>query len=356
MNKLFAKVTFLFLVIALPLSVSAKDIAKGEIVTLEISAPSLRGNLLNTPTQQKAHIYLPPSYHKLPHRKYPVIYFLHGIFDSGKTWISFSNVPSKLDSLIASGDFPEVIAVMPDAGNQYGGGFYRNSSVAGNWEDYIADDLVGTIDKNYRTIKRSGGRAAIGHSMGGYGVIHLAMERPGLFSAIYAIAPGTLDMSEDINFGNEAWTRASKVKSPDEIQAAFQSRDFWGIATFTILTTFNPAPDNPPLYVKFPFTIVNGEVIPDQNEYAALKNKFPLQRVGASQNALRQLRAFGMEYGVSEQFAHIPVSTAKFSERLNEYRIPHRLDVYKGDHRNQVVNRMDTKILPFILNVIDPPE
>jgi len=358
----FACAAFLMLLAFPPFLSSAQAqteqaLAKGEVISLEIAAPSLKGNLLETPTRQSVTIYLPPSYNSQSRRNYPVIYILHGIFDSGRSWgIDFVNVPERLDELIAAGEIPELIAVMPDAGNMYGGGFYRNSSVSGNWEDYIVDDLIKAIDKRYRTIARAGGRAVIGHSMGGYGAIHLAMEQPGVFSAAYAISPAMLDLSEDINFGNEVWRRVSALKTQEQILAALNDGDFWAPAALSFLTSFNPAPDKPPLYTSFPFSTVRGEVVLDQEAYAALRERLPLHRISMHGNALKKLRAFGIEYGVSDQFMHIPVATAKFSNRLTEYRIPHRLDVYQGDHRIHVPDRMSAIILPFIAGVLDPPE
>ena len=32
------------------------------------------------------------------------------------------------------------------------GSFYANSPVTGNWEDYVARDLVAYVDANYRTV------------------------------------------------------------------------------------------------------------------------------------------------------------------------------------------------------------
>ena len=353
---LIAILTILFITPTLAHIASPEPAANGHVITLEIAAPSLQGNLLKTASQQIAHVYLPPSYNQNSNRRYPVVYLLHGIFDSGKTWINFTDIPNKLDQLIASGKISEVIAVMPDAGNVHGGGFYRNSSVAGNWEDYVVDDLIQTIDARYRTIAKPGGRAVIGHSMGGYGAIHLAMQRPGVFSVVYAIAPAALDLTEDLNFGNAAWKRVAAFEELDELEAAVASFDFWAVAPFSILTSFNPDPDNPPFYTRFPFQIVRGEVVLDQTEYNELKMKFPLHHVANSWDAFKSLRAFGIEYGVSDQFLHIPVAIAAFSSRLNEYRIPHRLEVLGGDHRNQLKARIDTVILPYVVNALDQPE
>lgn len=46
----------------------------------------------------------------------------------------------------------EMIVIAPSARNTYGGSFYSNSAVTGNWADYVYRDLVAFVDANYRTL------------------------------------------------------------------------------------------------------------------------------------------------------------------------------------------------------------
>jgi S-formylglutathione hydrolase len=77
---------------------------------------------------------------------------------------------------------------MPDGSNAFGNSMWTNSVTTGNWEDYIALDLVEYIDKKYRTDARSASRGIAGHSSGGYGAIKLAMKHPQVFGAVYALS------------------------------------------------------------------------------------------------------------------------------------------------------------------------
>ena len=136
----------------------------GRIVEVEIPAPSLTGNLLGDPDVQPISVYLPPSYDASPGRRYPVIYLLHGFNGTNRTWMIdpalLLDGPSStgiedgygvegklraplLDSLIDDGAIPEVVLVAPNGRNAYKHSFYVNSSVAGNWENYVVDDVVG---------------------------------------------------------------------------------------------------------------------------------------------------------------------------------------------------------------------
>ena len=127
----------------------------GRIVSDTFIARSLQGNLLGDDIERKVIVYLPPNYETSPRTRYPAIYLLHGWGDRIDSWINgrFRGLKIKddMDRLIEAREIREMIVVMPDARNHYGGS-YVNSSVTGAWADAIAHDLVGHIDHKYRTI------------------------------------------------------------------------------------------------------------------------------------------------------------------------------------------------------------
>lgn len=328
----------------------------GQVIEVEVPAPSLTGNLLQSPDTQSAAVYLPPSYDQQPDRRYPVIVLLHGIFDDYGVWLENFGVPTILDRLVEAEEIPELIVVMPNGGNQYGGGFYRNSSVSGNWANYIADDLLGFVDDSFRTLSNEESRAVVGHSMGGYGALNLAMTRPGLFSTVWSMSPCCLAAAEDLSFGNDAWKRAAAVTTPEDVQSLVESNDFYPIALLGVITAFSPAPDAAPIYGDFPFDIVRGEVVLDGPVYDRYLDTFPVRQVHDARQNLRNLRGLALDVGLDDQFLHIPTSTLEFSQRLGEERVPHRLDVYYGDHRQQVSERLETVILPWVGERLEAPQ
>jgi len=149
-------------------------------------------------------VYLPPSYETNPARRYPVAYYLHGMWGDEWNWVRSGGIDRTLDSLTARG-LPEMIVVMPDGDD----GWYTTWNNLGNnadcrrgkppdrqtesvdaycvpwpkYDDYIARDLVARVDSSYRTIQSRDGRAIAGLSMGGYGAISLALAYPDVFSA-----------------------------------------------------------------------------------------------------------------------------------------------------------------------------
>jgi S-formylglutathione hydrolase FrmB len=113
--------------------------------------------------------------------------------------------------MIAENQINPMILVMPDASSialasdpyktELGGTFYVNSLLLGKYEDYIAHDIVDSIETNFATVgTRIEGvwvpnrdyHAISGHGMGGYGALRIAMDYDTLlFSSVSAISPYT---------------------------------------------------------------------------------------------------------------------------------------------------------------------
>src|SRR5260221_14784135 len=67
-------------------------------------------------------VYLPPSYNSSPTKKYPVLYFLHGLFEDETRWSSRGQTDQIMDRMIAEGKIGEFIVAIP-----YGGtSFFKN--------------------------------------------------------------------------------------------------------------------------------------------------------------------------------------------------------------------------------------
>jgi S-formylglutathione hydrolase FrmB len=237
---------------------------------------------------------------------------------------------------------------MPTGGNRLGGGFYRNSPVAGHWADFVTRDLVGTIDGSFRTLAAPESRVVTGHSMGGYGAIHLAMEHPGTFSAAYAMSPCCLAPVEDLGFGNTSWQETATFDEVADLDRAIEERRFWAVAAQAIAAAFLPDRDAAPLFVDLPFRIERGETVLEPEEYADYLEAFPVARVDERRGNLLALRGLALDTGILDQFLHIPAGVRMFSEELSEWRIPHRMELYDGDHRGEVGRRLEEVVFPWI--------
>jgi enterochelin esterase-like enzyme len=130
-------------------------------------------------------VYLPPDYFRSPMRQYPVLYLLHGNGGNYTEW-SDSFLPEQIDRMIVAGAVQPMIVVMPDDGETT---YFANWDNGPRWGDYIAEDVVSTIDQRYRTMRRPAARAIGGLSMGGLGALNLAFQHPDVFGVVGAHSP-----------------------------------------------------------------------------------------------------------------------------------------------------------------------
>jgi S-formylglutathione hydrolase FrmB len=87
------------------------------------------------------------------------------------------------DRLIANGDIPPCLIVMPDAGTSW----YVDRKE--NMETAITRDLFADVEQNWRALSTRGGRLVGGLSMGGYGAMRLSLKYPEMFAAAALLSP-----------------------------------------------------------------------------------------------------------------------------------------------------------------------
>jgi putative tributyrin esterase len=134
-----------------------------------------------------------PAGYASSNRRYPVLYFLHGLFESDQSWVE-NGAQAMLDGLVAKGQAGPFIVVLPNAGRT----FYVNSFDGRvPYENYFVQELVPFIDQKYRTIADRADRGIFGISMGGFGALHLAMRHPDMFGSVSAQSAALLPKFPD---------------------------------------------------------------------------------------------------------------------------------------------------------------
>src|SRR4051812_46762254 len=125
-------------------------------------------------------VYLPPSYDSSSDKRYPVIYFLHGLTCS---YICYREIWWLGEAMEESGREAIIIGAQ---GNRPGEEFeqWMNHGPGENWETATASELVRVVDSRYRTIDSREGRAIVGASAGGYGAALIGFHHPDEYSVI----------------------------------------------------------------------------------------------------------------------------------------------------------------------------
>ncbi|MEO8450171.1 MAG: alpha/beta fold hydrolase [Gemmatimonadota bacterium] len=323
---------------------TAAPAASGRLIDRTLSVPALRGNRLGDPSDQPVSIYLPPSYDRRPARRYPTLYLLHGFGGRPEEWTNGYqglNLQRTMDSLTNLGLIHEMIVVVPNGKNAYLGSFYTNSTVAGNWEDYLVRDLVGFMDSRYRTLRQAESRGIAGHSMGGYGAIMLGMKHPDVFGALYALSPCCVDLVGDLASTNPAWPKALAVRSRDGLPKDPETFDQFYTNVFVALgAAFSPDPAHGPMFVSFPYRMEGGKLVPNAAAMSAWRAKLPLPLSAASTENLCRLRGIALDFGEKEEFTHIRIATTELSQALAAKGIPHSFEVHpNGTHGSHIRER-----------------
>ena len=147
--------------------------------TIEVASPAVG-------RKQQVDVYLPPGYSTHAHRRYPVLYLLHGEPGRPAAFLETVRMGVVEDELVALRRAAPVILVMPFGST----GTFNDKEWANgirpheNWETFLARDVVRAVDARYRTIRKGSARGIGGLSEGGYGAINIAIHHPGEFRVV----------------------------------------------------------------------------------------------------------------------------------------------------------------------------
>jgi|SRR5436190_1960668 len=311
----------------------------GSVEHIKVHGAALEGNLEADSPDRDVTVYLPPGYAADRSRRYPVVYLLHGYGGTDSTWTGrLASLPDIADRLVAAGHLNELIVVMPNAFSLHKGSMYSSSVTTGDWESYIARDLVGYVDSHYRTIADRTGRGLAGHSMGGYGAVRIGMKRPDTFSVLYLMSACCLNAQTDAR--PDAMAASAAIRTREEAVEAAKGRGFGPSLNLALAAAWSPNPANAPLFLDLP--INDGRVRPEiLAKWAA---NAPLVMIDQYVPSLKTYRAIGLDIGTSDTLLAF---NQEFDRALKRFGIGHQYEEYDGDHTNRVAERLEMKVLPF---------
>ena len=153
---------------------------RGTAQTIEVRSAAIGGR------SQQVIVFLPPGYQQHPRRRYPVFYLLHGSPGLPNALLLTVKAGVVEDELVAKHEIRPMILVMPFGSSsrftdtEWANGVRSKSA----WETFLARDVVGAIDRRYRTIRAGRARALGGLSEGGYGSLNVGLHHPREFRVI----------------------------------------------------------------------------------------------------------------------------------------------------------------------------
>ena len=236
---------------------------RGTVQHLKVASAALGGR------KQDVYVYLPPGYEQQPHRRYSVVYLLHGFPGRPLAFLLTIRMGVVEDELTAKHQAQPLILVLPfgSTGTFTDKEWANGTGSAEHWGTFVSRDVVRAIDARYRTIATRRGRAIAGLSEGGYGAINLAMQHPREFSLV------------------ESWSG---------YELAAHIRSIFG------------------------------------RSLAGVPANSPLDTIAEAAPALRHAHVYFWFYSGTDDPLH--VQNREFADVLKELHIPHRYLVFRGGH------------------------
>jgi len=302
---------------------------------IKVHGASLEGNLEGDAVDRDVIVFLPPSYKQDKHRRYPVVYALHGYSIGAEQWTHEIHVPQTIEGAFAQGA-KEMIVVLPDSKTVHNGSMYSSSVTTGDFENFISHDLVAYVDAHYRTIPERRSRGLVGHSMGGYGATRIGMKHADVFGSLYIMSPCCLSPRPMTSVNPELEKSLEAVKTPEDSAKL----PFFARATLASAAAWSPDPKNPPLYLDLPFK--DGAVRPDVLEKWTANS--PLAFIDQYIGNLRKYHGIAIDVGDQDG---LRIDTGKLHDVLDKYGIENSFEIYHGTHTSAVADRFQNHVMPF---------
>jgi hypothetical protein len=335
---------------------------RGRYVIDTVPAPSLAGNLIGEPLEQKVAIYLPPSYDDGSGRRYPVVYALtddYRVF-SEPPEMNYQNARTGMTLSLQSGG-QEMIVVAPNAVNALNlYNLYVNSPVSGDRESYIANDLVAYIDAQYRTLPAAESRGLLGADLDGLNALDIALRHPDVFGAVYlqwpiVSAPGTFDEEGGLF---SSTNRAGALALMEEFsglpaeEGAARMREWFApgkpylqtqVIAASIGIAYAPSVEGGAPFFEYPYTDADGA--PDAEIMRRWENGF-----GDVPQRLEPYRNAPITLKLAVSSADGPgIGGAYLSEQLTAAGIPHAF----RQSETSVLKELANGVFPFFSEVLD---
>jgi hypothetical protein len=306
-----------------------------------IESEALRDNRLGDPHQRPLWVYTPPGYESGTDR-YPAVYTLTGFTGHVAMWRN--RMPFRqpfietADATLASGKCPPVIVVYVDAWTALGGSQFVDSPGIGRYHTYLCEDVVGWVDRHYRTLADPAHRAVMGKSSGGYGAMVTALWRPDLFGALATHAGDALWEVCYLPFF-PSLVRSLREEyggSYDRFWADFGSRvplskesDGELVEMYAYAAAYSADGDGT---VRLPFDIATAAPVPEV--WARWLAYDPVRIAAARPEAARGLRAVWIDAGTRDEW-YLDLGATAFRDALLDAGLPGermRFELFPGAH------------------------
>jgi len=227
-------------------------------------------------------VMLPPGYENNTSKKYPSLYFLHGLGENEQTLLR-SGGWGLIEDLRQQGKIGDFLIIAPEDRASF---FINSADARERYSDFFVSEFLPYIESHYRIIQDRKARGVTGLSMGGYGALRVAFAHPELFSSVSAQSPALI------------------TETPNQLNAEFQEAGPRGNLLGSVFGK--------------PINVAHWK----QNDTFELARK---------NRSLIKTQAIYINYGEQDEFGFAEGASKMHKQLLNEG-IRHEFHLYPGGH------------------------
>ncbi len=208
------------------LAVSCPRAASSLATPAPFSSTDARGECLSVPSRILGRsvpycVILPPGYGEDANRRYPVLYYLHGLGDNEQMFVRSGGF-DLLEELWDRHQIGDFVVVSP-AG--YASFFMNSHDARFRYDDFFLREFMPWIENRYRIAAARESRGIGGISMGGYGALRMAFLHPRLFGSVSAHSAALMEKLPAISVGNSP--EAGRLRILGDVFGSPPDRLFW---------------------------------------------------------------------------------------------------------------------------------
>ena len=132
--------------------------------------------------------YLPASFDTDKTRRFPVLYYLHGLGDNEQSLLNTGGW-DLIEDMRRTGKVGDFVVLAPSGGHTF---FLNSADGKIRYEDFLTKEFMPQMEKKYRVDGTRARRGITGVSMGGFGALRLAFKNPQQFAAVSAQMPALI--------------------------------------------------------------------------------------------------------------------------------------------------------------------
>jgi len=306
-----------------------------DIETLIINSKKLKSNKLKDSPIKYNLVLKPKNFQE--GKQYKCMIVLAGFTGTASKYFSYKpfqqNYPQSVDAWFYKNKIKDCVILFVDAMTSLGGSQFINSSLVGDYEDYIVKELLPEFKAEYAISGKPEDTCITGGSSGGYGALHLGSKYPKLFGKVAAIAPDcdfNLSLLPEYYKGLpllEKMGGVSAVKKEISLEKFFNRRDSHLIINLIAMAyCYSNDKSGEP---KFPFNTKTGEL--DKKIWKTWLKKDPIHFLPSRKEKIEKLKGIYLDVGKYDQF-NLQYGSRKINSIIKKIKVPFKYTEFNGNH------------------------